>query len=92
MSPGTSEGQRRKVRVLCLCKAEKDKKMSYQYSIPPKKSQYSRQSEEEGDNALQMKLHRSEAAARELRSGLDSERENSLDWMERHNKERDKVI
>ena len=45
----------------------------------------------EGDNALQMQLHRSEAAARELRSGLDSERENSLDWMERHNKERDKA-
>ena len=53
---------------------------------------YFRQSEKEvGNNALQMKLHRSEAAARELRSGLDSERENSLDWMERHNKERDKV-
>ena len=57
-----------------------------------KKSTYFRQSEKkEGDNALQMKLHRSEAAARELRSGLDSEKENSLDWMERHNKERDKV-
>ena len=40
---------------------------------------------------MEMKLHRSEAAARELRSGLDSGRENSLDWMERHNKERDKV-
>ena len=40
---------------------------------------------------MEMKLHRSDAAARELRSGLDSERENSLDWMERHNKERDKV-
>ena len=47
--------------------------------------------DDDDDNALQMKLHRSEAAARDLRSGLDSERENSLDWMERHNKERNKV-
>ena len=43
------------------------------------------------EDALKMKLHRSEAAARDLRSGLDSEREKSLDWMERHNKERNKV-
>ena len=49
------------------------------------------QDDDDDDNALQMKLHRSEAAARDLRSGLDSERENSLDWMERHNKERNKV-
>ena len=42
-------------------------------------------------DALQRKLHRSETAACDLRSGLDSERENSLDWMERHNKERNKV-
>ena len=43
------------------------------------------------EDALKMKLHRSEGAARDLRSGLDSEREKSLDWMERHNKERNKV-
>ena len=40
---------------------------------------------------MQVKLHRSEVAARDLRSCLNSERENGLDWMERHNKERDKV-
>ena len=45
----------------------------------------------DGGSTLQVKLHRSEVAARDLRSCLNSERENGLDWMEQHNKERDKV-
>ncbi len=47
--------------------------------------------ETNGSPSASLRLHRSEAAVRDLQSSLRTERENGLEWMAKHNKERDQV-